>query len=139
MGGSLLRMAINLLPPLPRLMKKIKTIGVPLAIEMGATMWLRPSLQGGKYMGLQRPRGVSSPRRSALPLHSNDRNNDNNNNNNGGGTHAVVDGKKSAEDGNQPTPTPPKANENEVITIGSSSDEESSIHASKVRYLVLKV
>jgi hypothetical protein len=41
-------------------------------------------------------------------------------------------------DGYHPTPTPPKANEDEVITIGSSSDEEPSIYASKVRYLVLK-
>ncbi len=29
----------------------------------------------------------------------------------GGGTGAVIDGRKSAEDGNQPTPTPPKVDE----------------------------
>ncbi len=30
-------------------------------------------------------------------------------------------------------------NEDKVITIGSSSDEEPSFHASKLRYLVLEV
>jgi hypothetical protein len=75
----------------------------------------------------------------ALPLHSDDHNNNDNNNDNGGGTRADIDGRKSAEDGNQLTPTPPKADEDEVIMIGSSIDEEPSIHASKVSYLVLKV
>jgi hypothetical protein len=61
--------------------------------------------------------------------------NNNNNNDNGGGTGAVIDGRKHETklDNNNDD------NEDEVITIGSSSDEEPSIHASKVRYLVLKM
>ncbi len=73
-----------------------------------------------------------------LPLDSKDLDNTNNNSKNRGGTCAVIDGRKSAEDGNQSTPTPSKSNEDEIITIGSISDEKPSTHTSKVRYLLLK-
>ncbi len=62
---------------------------------------------GGGMHGVAEAKGVVLIK--VLPLRSNDYSN--NDTDDGGGTDMVIIGRKSAEDGNQPTSTPPKANE----------------------------